>query len=158
MAKRNASKAAEQPRAEGGLHRRREYDEHQTLLCDMIDSEILKTSRMASALKKEIDEAIAAMKDEAKDRKAAIKIRQGRFDELMEKVDAGQELCDVTVFVTHDFEDGLYIAVRMDTEEEIARRPLRDNERQQQIQETLSEDGSGDTEEDPAGDGDGSAE
>lgn len=150
MAKKGtAQKKTQEPEPEGGLHQRKEYADHQTLLCDMTDAEVLATSRMASDLKIQLDDAIANAKSNAKEHKDTIKSIQGRFDELMKKVDTGQEHRDVKVLVIYDYEDGLYIAARQDTGEEIARRPLRENERQQEIPGTSTDESSSDSDSGP---------
>lgn len=163
MAKRKTSTAAKkdkdtvQPELEDGLHKRKEFTEHQTLFCDMTDDEVLAVSRMASDLKIEIDNSTTAMKNAMKSSKEDIAVLQNRFDDFMEKIDTGQEYRDVKVLVTHDYEDGLYIVVREDTQEEITRRPLRENERQQDIPGMTSDDsGDGDSSDnDPKANGSG---
>ena len=152
---RKPNTAAKKPETTGGLHKRKEIPDQQTLLCDMTDAEVLETSRMASDLKIEIDAKTAEMKVDAKERKDAIKSLQGRFDELMEKVDTGREHRNVKVLVTHDYEDGLYLAIRQDTGEEIARRPLRENERQQDIPGTTGDQAGDDDSPPPGAAGDG---
>ena len=143
MTKRKTSAVAQEPKAEEGLHKRKEFPEHQTLKCDLNDAEVLSVAHMASGLKESIDEAIALQKSDVANYKDKLKALQGRFNELMERISTRQELRDVEVLIIYDYEEGLYIAARQDTGEEIARRPLRENERQQEIPGTSEDDDSG---------------
>ena len=129
------------------MHKRGEFTDHPTLECDLSDAEVLSVAHMASGLKESVDEAIALQKSDAALHKDKIKALQGRFNELMERIGTKQELRDVEVLIIYDYEEGLYIAARQDTGEEISRRPLRENERQQEIpgmsEDGLEDDGSG---------------
>lgn len=114
-------------------HMRAEFDLQKTLSCELTDPELLDVARLAGDQKIELDFTTVEAKEEATANKTRISSLQSRFDLSMEKIQIGREERNIVVRVTHDYEDGLYIEVRTDTDEEIARRPLRESECQQVI-------------------------
>lgn len=106
------------------------------LSCDLNPVEWNNRAQEMGDAQKAVEEAEERKKSITADLNADVKTAKLKLSKLARVVSTHRELRDVTVKITYDYEMGIVTKTRTDTNEEVSRREMTDNERQAELELT----------------------
>lgn len=103
------------------------------LSCDLTPLEWNNHAQELSDAQKAVEEQEERKKSVTADLNADLKTAKLKLSKLARVVSTHRELRDVTVEVVYNYEEGVVTKLRTDTQEEVSRREMTDNERQSEL-------------------------